>query len=518
MKIELQDIHKYFGPVRANDGVSLTVESGTIHGLLGENGAGKTTLMKILSGYQAPDRGLIFVDNRPVRFASPQEAIAAGIGMLHQDPLDVPQMTVLDNFLLGQHTAFLQRRSRGRRALREQCARFGFSLDPDAPIRSLTVGERQQIEIVRLLSMGVRAIILDEPTTGISAPQKEMLFATLHRLAAEGLSIIFVSHKLDDVQELCSEATVLRQGKVTGHVKAPFVPDELVALMFGECPVSFPRVTVPLGDPVLRIRDVTVRTPRLTVEGLTLDIRAGEVLGVAGLEGSGQEILLRLCAGIYRPHSGRILVAGRDMTHAAYKHFQELGVAFVPAARLEEGLIPGLSIQEHVCLKGKPEGMMIPWDAVERRTRMLIREHRIIGRADSPVQSLSGGNQQRTLLALLPDTLRLAVLEHPTRGLDLESTQWVWNRLLQRRKNSDSGSGTAILFTSTDLDELVEYSDRIVVFSGGVMSKPVNAGITCEELGHMIGGRQRGGTASMSLDGQAHSMAPVNKDPWEETS
>jgi general nucleoside transport system ATP-binding protein len=321
MKIELQDIHKHFGPVRANDGVSLTIESGTIHGLLGENGAGKTTLMKILSGYQAPDGGLIFVDNRPVRFASPQEAIAAGIGMLHQDPLDVPQMTVLDNVLLGQHTAFLQRRSRGRRVLQEQCARFGFFLDPDAPIRSLTVGERQQLEIVRLLSLGVRTIILDEPTTGISAPQKELLFETLHQLAAEGLSIIFVSHKLDDVQALCSEATVLRHGQVTGHVTAPFVPDELVALMFGECPTAFPRVTVPLGEPVLQLQDAAARTSRLTVERLNLDIRAGEVLGVAGLEGSGQEILLRLCAGIYRPHGGRILVAGRDMTHEPYKRF-----------------------------------------------------------------------------------------------------------------------------------------------------------------------------------------------------
>ncbi|MBC7234560.1 MAG: ATP-binding cassette domain-containing protein [Chloroflexi bacterium] len=487
MKIELQDISKYYGSLRANDHVSLTVHGGTIHGLLGENGAGKTTLMKILSGYQPPDAGVIFVDDRPVRFTSPEEAIAAGIGMLHQDPLDVPQMTVLDNFILGWHTRLLQPRRRGRRELLRQCERFGLRLDPDAPVGTLTVGERQQLELVRLLSLGVRTIILDEPTTGISAIQKERLFATLQQLANEGLSVILVSHKLDDIQALCSEATVLKQGQVTGHKRAPFDPDELVALMFGQCLTTFPRVSVSPGPPVLTVENGEVHGARLTVSGINLTVRAGEVIGVAGLEGSGQELMLRACAGIHRLRSGRLLIDGRDMTRAPYRRFLELGVAFVPAARLEEGLVSGLTIREHVCLRERADGFFIPWEAVERHSQTLIQEFNIIGRPETAVQALSGGNQQRTILALLPRRLRLAILEHPTRGLDMESTEWVWNRLLQRRKE-----GTAILFSSADLDELVEHSDRLLVFSGGVMSGPVDAAtITCDALGHMIGGREQ---------------------------
>ncbi|MBC7239171.1 MAG: ATP-binding cassette domain-containing protein, partial [Chloroflexi bacterium] len=234
MKIELEDIYKYFGPVRANDGISLTIESGVIQGLLGENGAGKTTLMKILSGYQPADRGTILLDGRPVHFRSPADAIAAGIGMLHQDPLDVPAFSTLENLALGSPGGPFLSRTRARRTLEALCQRFGFSLDPDAPVSSLTVGERQQLEMVRLLALGVRVIILDEPTTGISAPQKVLLFQALRQLSAEGLAVIFVSHKLDEVRELCSRVTVLRQGKVAGHLEAPFATDDMVSLMFGQ--------------------------------------------------------------------------------------------------------------------------------------------------------------------------------------------------------------------------------------------------------------------------------------------
>ena len=445
MRIELHDISKQFGAVQANDGISLTVESGSIHGLLGENGAGKTTLMKILSGYYPPDAGHILLDGHVTHFESPAEAIQAGIGMLHQDPLD-----------------------------------------PDASVGSLTVGERQQLELLRLLAMGVRVIILDEPTTGISAPQKVVLFDALRRLASEGFSVIFVSHKLDEVEALCAEVTVLRRGIIAGHAKQPFSADELVQMMFGQCLTTFPRIDVQLGDPCLYLEDVSLHSYRLDVDHVTLTVHTGEAIGLAGLEGSGQELLMRACAGLEHVHSGRLTIAGQDMTHAPYQRFLEMGVAFVPAARLEEGLIAGLTLCDHVALLDKGDGLLIDWQRAKARAESLISEYGIRGLPETPVAALSGGNQQRAILSLLREGLRLLILEHPTRGLDMESTRWVWNRLLQRRKQ-----GTAILFTSTDLDELCENSDRIVVFSGGAMSPPIWAKNTsCEELGYLIGGRR----------------------------
>jgi len=485
MKIELEDIYKYFGPVRANDGISLTIESGVIQGLLGENGAGKTTLMKILSGYQPADRGTILLDGRPVHFRSPADAIAAGIGMLHQDPLDVPAFSALENLALGSPGGPFLNRARARRTLEALCQRFGFALDPDAPVSSLTVGERQQLEMVRLLALGVRVIILDEPTTGISAPQKALLFQALRQLSAEGLAVIFVSHKLDEVRELCSRVTVLRQGKVTGHLEAPFATDDMVSLMFGQVLGKYTRRPIPLGGVILQIEDLAVRSHRLEVRGIHLTVRAGEVIGLAGLEGSGQRLLMLACAGLQKPHGGRIILNGQDVTGQPYPTFLRQGVAFVPAARLEEGLVPGLTLREHFALAGNTRGFFIRWEEAEARTAQMIADFNIIGRPDTPVEALSGGNQQRALLALLPENLRLLILEHPTRGLDIASSRWIWHRLLERREE-----GTAILFTSTDLEELVEYSDRLVVFSGGKMSAPLDASrVTVEELGYLIGGR-----------------------------
>jgi simple sugar transport system ATP-binding protein len=485
MKVELVDIKKHFGSVRANDGASLTVASGTIHGLLGENGAGKTTLMKILSGYQSPDAGTILIDDSRVSFASPAEAIATGIGMLHQDPLDIPSLTVLDNFSLGRGEGLMLHRRQNRRALLRQCDRFGFRLSPDALVSTLTVGERQQLEIVRLLSLGVRVLILDEPTTGISAPQKESLFDTLRHLAQEGLSVIFVSHKLDEVEALCSSVTVLREGRVAGRSSAPLFPQQLVEMMFGEHPADFSRRDISLGKPVLELDDVSVRTYRLNVEHITFSVREGEVIGLAGLEGSGQRLLMEVCSGLRPIDEGRLRIRGEDMGDRSYGDFLERGVAFMPAARLEEGMVRGLTLREHFALTAREHDFFIDWQGAQERAAKMIEEFNIVGQPTTRVEELSGGNQQRTILALLPDDVRLLMLEHPTRGLDVESSHWVWSKLLQRRRQ-----GTAIVFTSTDLQELIENSDRLLVFSGGVMSEPLQASsVTAEELGHLIGGR-----------------------------
>ncbi len=487
MRVELVDIRKYFGPVRANDGVSLTLEPGTIHGLLGENGAGKTTLMKCLSGYQAPDGGAIRVDGQPVFFASPDQAIQRGIGMLHQDPLDFPQMRVLDNFLLAFDRRMLPNRRRGRAMLRELGAHFQFDLDPDAEVTSLTIGERQQLEILRLLALGAQVIILDEPTTGISAPQKVQLFATLRRLAEEeDRSVVFVSHKLEEVDQLCHRVMVLRRGKVTGEAEVPCPVDRLVEMMFGRSLPPAHRAPVDLGPVILQLEGVTIPSYRLTVRNVSLPVRAGEVVGLAGLEGSGQRLFLRACAGLERVTSGRIMLDGRDLTGASYRRFLEAGVAYSPAGRLEEGLVGGLTLTEHFALAERNGPFFIDWTAAQERAAERIRHFNVVGQPESLVEALSGGNQQRALLALLPPGLRLLLMEHPTRGLDVESARWVWQQLLARREG-----GTAIVFISADLDELLERSDRIVVFFGGRVSASLPArDTTVEQLGYLIAGKE----------------------------
>jgi simple sugar transport system ATP-binding protein len=485
MKVELIDIRKYFGPVRANDGVSMTLEHGAIHGLLGENGAGKTTLMKCLSGYQAPDSGRVLVEGRPVSFASPAEAIQHGIGMLHQDPLDFPQMRVLDNFLLAFDRRMLPDRRRGQAMLRELGARFQFNLDPDAEVTSLSIGERQQLEILRLLALGAQVIILDEPTTGISAPQKVQLFGTLRRLAEEeGRSVVFVSHKLEEVEELCHRVTVLRRGQVTGEAEMPCAVDRLVEMMFGRSLPPTECAPVEPGPVVLQLEDVTIPSYRLTVEGVNLHVRAGEVVGLAGLEGSGQRLCLRACAGLERVTSGRVLVDGRDLAHAPYRRFLGAGVAYAPAGRLEEGLVGGLTLTEHFALAERDGPFFIDWANARERAKERIEHFNVIGQPASLVEALSGGNQQRVLLALLPPGLRLLLMEHPTRGLDVESANWIWQQLLARREE-----GTGIVFISADLDELLERSDRIVVFYNGRMMMPLDTcDTTVEQLGYLIAG------------------------------
>jgi general nucleoside transport system ATP-binding protein len=485
MRLEFKNIHKYFGLVHANDGITITIEPGTIHGLLGENGAGKSTLMKVLSGFIHRDSGEILLDRNPVEFKSPAEAIRAGVGMLHQDPLDFPPLTVLDNFLLGRNDGFMQNRGQALRDFRKFSAQFGFRISPDSMVSALTVGERQQLEIMRLLSLGAKILIFDEPTTGISLSQKVKLFETLRALAKQGMTIIFVTHKLEDAEDLCGKVTVLRLGQVTGEVTQPFTTDQLVRLMFGQTLTLSAREAIALGEPVLDLRDLCVADYRLRVPDINLQVCAGEVIGLAGIEGSGQRLLLRACAGLDQPVAGDLWIAGMKMNRQPYQKFLERGVAYLPAGRLEEGLVPGLNLTEHFILAQRSNQFFINWNLAQGQAQAKIDEYSIRGTPDTRVEALSGGNQQRALLALLQPGLNLVLLEHPTRGLDIESSIWVWSQLLERRRK-----GTAIVFTSADLDEIFEYSDRILVFSGGRVAEALNAKETSvQQLGELIGGK-----------------------------
>lgn len=486
MTIELREISKSFGSVKANDSISLTVPPATIQGILGENGAGKSTLMKIFSGFFRPDSGEILFDGKPLRIRSPNNAMRLGVGMLHQDPLDFPPFRIIDDFLLGSSGSLVPDRRKALADFHTLSARFDFDLAPETWVSSLTVGERQQLEILRLLWLGAKILILDEPTTGISFSQKAKLFAALKKLAAEGMTVFFVSHKLEDVEALCSRAAVLRQGSLVGVMEAPFDNKKLVRMMFGKEVGVAPKTRTDPGRKILTVKTGCVESVRIRIRDVNLEVRAGETIGLAGMEGSGQDLFLGACGGLAEPAGGQFCLdeEERPMNGKTYHDYKKMGVAYLPAARLEKGLVPGLTLAEHFTLSEKARGFFIDKAAAADLSAGRISAFNIKGGPDSTVESLSGGNQQRTLLSLLPETSSLILVEHPTRGLDIESTIYIWGKLKER-----CAAGTAILFISSDLDEILQYSDKVLVFFAGKVSPLMEAGrLSVQKLGELIGG------------------------------
>ncbi|MBX3006019.1 MAG: ATP-binding cassette domain-containing protein [Anaerolineales bacterium] len=494
MQVHLNTIRKQFGAqgastegastLVANDDITLLFEPGRIYGLLGENGAGKSTLMKILSGYQQPDSGEILLGGVVQHFTSPRQALAAGVGMLYQEPLDVPVFTVLENFLLGRAPDG-QTPRQAATALVQLAQRYSFEVDPHERIETLSMGERQQLELLRLLAGGAQVLILDEPTTGISAEQKDLLFASMRTLAREeGKTLILVSHKLDEVQELCDHAYVLRKGRYVGGRNLPCPTAELVTLMFEQLPPRPERRQTTHTQKALELRSASVHTPRLQLAPASLQVQAGQVLGLAGLEGSGQELLLRACAGLLPLAAGSLWLSGERQPEWNYPLARQRGVGYLAAGRLEEGLIAGLTLTEHMALVSHAHGLLVDWPQNRQLAAEHIATYQVVGQPESAIETLSGGNQQRFLFAMLPKDLKLILMEHPTRGLDIRSTDWIWEQLDQRRAN-----GTAIVFISADLDEVAARSDQIAVFSGGQLLRSVAAAETnADELGHLIGG------------------------------
>ena len=485
MRIDIRDIHKHYGSTRANNGITLTVKPGTIHGILGENGAGKSTLMKILSGYIRKTSGKILVNGSVCDYRTPAQAAKLGIGMLYQEPLDFPPLTVLDNFMAGQTKGIKNQKDFFRKEFKSLVDHFNFTLNADGAVEKLTIGERQQLEILRLLALGTEVLILDEPTTGISREQKESLFQALKKFASEGKSVLLVSHKLQDAEALCDTVTVLREGVVTGSVNQPYDADAILEMMFGVLPGTPSRSAVEYGETVLSMKQVYGSGGRTGLSNCTISIRQGEMVGLAGLGGSGQEVFLRLAGGITKPSMGSIELLGKEVQGENLHAFKKAGVVFLPASRLEEGLMPGLNITEHFALQDQGDGLFIKWHEASGTAQAKIKKFRVMGTSESIVESLSGGNQQRLLLSLLSKDSKLLLLEQPTRGLDVESANWVWWHLHKYCLRK-----TSVFFSSSDLDEILMVADRVLVFFDGRIVKDVRKDETnIDELTRAIVGK-----------------------------
>ncbi len=472
--IKLLDIHKQFGTVKALQGVSLHVRPGSIHGIIGENGAGKSTLMKILTGFISKTSGSIIVDGREVSLKTPEAARRLGIGMLYQEPLDFPRLSVLDNFMAAAADSNAKRQAE---ILKNLCKKFGFTLDLAARQEKLTVGERQQVELMRLISDQCRILILDEPTTGISAEQQQLLFGTLKQLRDEGKAIILVSHKLSEIHSLCDRVTILRQGKPAGEQERPFNEKKLLQSMFDTLPSKSARppgrVT---GKPVLQMEGVATTAGRVGLKDINCTIDEGEIVGLAGLDGSGQSIFLQLAYGLLTPERGRVNTPLADE--------EAVMRVFLPADRLREGLITGLTIREHHLLAGKTPFFIHPASG-KAPAQKAISTFSIVGTPQTNAEGLSGGNQQRLLLSLIPQGARLILLEHPTRGLDVQSAQWTWQYL--RRQLPDNGT---IIFASPELEDIMEQAGRVLVFYNGgiILDRPTEA-TSYQEVSRAITGR-----------------------------
>jgi len=344
MLIELIEIHKFFGSVHANNGITLTIEPGQILGVLGENGAGKSTLMKVLSGLICKDSGKILINHLEQELNSPSDALRLGIGMLHQDPHDFPSMTIREDLQIWDSRTGVKKSASDWQQLIAIQKDLGFHFDLNGTVGELTVGERQQLELVRLLWLGVEVLILDEPTTGISAAQQEVLFAALKKLAGQDKTIIFVSHKLEEVKELCSRAVVLRKGCLIGERQAPFNENDLVELMFGRQITRTRTSQSGTQDICMSVRNLSIEDFRIRIENVNFDLYAGEVIGLAGMEGSGQRQFLQTLAGLKQATGGRIEIDREDINGKNCFEFQKRGIFYVPSARMEEGMVPGMTL------------------------------------------------------------------------------------------------------------------------------------------------------------------------------
>ena len=502
--IELSGITKRFPGVVANDDVSLTVEQSEIHAIVGENGAGKSTLMKILYGLQRPDEGTITVSGERKDFRSPRDAIDAGIGMVHQHFMLADNLTVAENIILGDEPGNKRRIdfAQARRRITELAGRYGLDIDPDELIEDVGVGERQRVEILKVLYRGARILILDEPTAVLVPHEVEQLFQSLRDLTAEGVTVLFISHKLDEVLTIADNVTVIRGGRTVAHVRAADIDARgLAELMVGsELPTPETSESTVQEAIEFEIRDLVLRSAdgRAVIDGVSLTIHKGEVVGIAGVEGNGQSELLDAIMGLHDIDSGSIFFAGRDFTHASTRERREAGIGYIPEDRQHDGLVLTAPLWENAMLghQTRPpfvKGLWVDRSGAWARTEEMIRAYDVRTPGPHvPAIALSGGNQQKLLIAreMLAEP-SLLVAAHPTRGIDVGAQAAVWDAIRDARRR-----GLAVLLVSADLDELIGLSDTLhVIFKGRLVAELDPAHVTPRLLGGYMTGAHAGSSA-----------------------
>jgi ABC-type uncharacterized transport system ATPase subunit len=499
VELELKGITKRFGALVANDHIDLTVAPGQVHALLGENGAGKSTLMNVLYGLLQPDEGQILLDGKPATFRTPKDAISVGIGMVHQHFMLVPVFTVAENVTLGVEETrppsllgLLDRR-RTRRDVRELSHRYGLDVDPDALVENLPVGIQQRVEIIKALVRNAKVLILDEPTSVLTPTETEDLFRIIRELKAGGTSIIFISHKLKEVQSIADTITVLRRGRVVGQTSPSATEDELAALMVGrDVQLVVSKDPAKPGDVVLEVDGMTVADPdgRIWINGIAFSVRAGEILGVAGVQGNGQTELCEALMGLRPTAAGQVTLDGRELTHATPRQRLRAGVAYIPEDRQEDGLVGDFSVAENTVLdvydrKPFASGITLNLEAIEANAAERVKEFDVrTTSVDTPVGTLSGGNQQKVILAReLGREHKVLVASQPTRGLDVGSIEFVHKRIVAARDQ-----GAAVLIVSSELDEIYALADRIAVMYEGRVTGFRPPTVPVEELGRLMAG------------------------------
>jgi len=497
--VRLIGITKRFPGVLANNHIDLDIRQGEIHALLGENGAGKSTLMNILSGLYRPDEGEIYIYGQPVELHSPHDAIEQGIGMVHQHFMLVEMHTVAENITLGARTPrFLLKLSETERKITELSERYGLQVDPYARIWQLSVGEQQRVEIIKMLYRGARILILDEPTAVLTPGEVKDLFEILRRMVAEGHSVVFISHKLDEVLEISDRVTVLRKGRVIATVEIGETSQtELARLMVGrEVLFQLERQRVCPGNPILEVVDLKAQNDMglPALKGISFSVCEGEVLGIAGVAGNGQRELAEVITGLRPATEGTVIICDNEMTNRSPRAIIEQNVSHIPEDRLGMGLIPNLAVSDNVVLKQYrwppiARGPFLDQSSINEFTDGLIALYDIaVPNRETAVKLLSGGNLQKTILAReIVAKPRLMVAVHPTRGLDVGATEAVRKLLLKQREQ-----GAATLLISEDLDELFALSDRIaVLFEGEIMGITSAEDASLEGISLMMSGAKK---------------------------
>jgi simple sugar transport system ATP-binding protein len=499
MSLELRGITKRFGSLTANDAIDLAVGDGEIHAILGENGAGKSTLMNVVYGLLQPDEGTISVDGKEITIHSPLDALAAGIGMVHQHFMLIPVFTVAENIVLGHEKTkglgMLDLESARKEILRVS-AEFNFEIDPDALVENLPVGLQQRVEIIRALIYDAKVLILDEPTAVLTPQETDELLRNMKKLKAKGTSIVFITHKLREVKEAADKITIIRRGKVVGTASPSASQEELASLMVGR-PVSLDVDKNPakLGNVTLSVSNLTIadHTGRSLVKNVSFEVRAGEILAVAGVQGNGQSELAESIVGLQEHVTGSIKLEGQDITKSSVRDALHAGIAFVPESREEDGLISSFSIEENLILdlhdlSPYAKGPVISQTVVSAEAEKRVKEFDIRTQsAKDSASSLSGGNKQKVVLAReLSRPVKLVVASQPTRGLDVGSIEFVHERIIAERD-----SGRAVLLFSTELDEVSALADRIAVMYRGEFIAIVPADTSREELGLLMAGVKR---------------------------